>query len=395
MKQGVVTIKRVFLIVLDSFGIGELPDANVYGDAGCNTIKSVSGSEYFDIRYMKKLGLFNIDGVACGKIEPEPTGVFARMAEVSKGKDTTTGHWEIAGVESKKPMPTYPDGFPDEILKSFERATGRKTLCNRPYSGMDVLRDFGERHVQSGDLIVYTSADSVFQIAAHEDVVPIEQLYEYCKMAREILTGEHAVGRVIARPFVGEWPNFDRTANRHDFSLEPPAVTMLDQLTESGKTVISVGKIVDIFAGRGITESIRTQNNDDGIERTLEMLDKDFEGLCFVNLVDFDMVYGHRNDVDGYAKALTSFDRSLEKILSKLRDDDILMITADHGCDPGDESTDHTREYTPLLMYGKRIKPGVNLGTRRTFSDIGATILEYFEVEKQINGESMLKEVLI
>ena len=382
--------------MLDSLGIGALPDAHLYGDAGCNTLRSISRSANFEAGNLRKLGLFNIEGVTCGEAVPAPSGAFARLAEVSKGKDTTIGHWEIAGVESKRPLPTYPNGFPEEIIRAFEAATGRKTLCNLPYSGTDVIRDYGERHVQTGDLIVYTSADSVFQIAAHEDVVPIEQLYEYCEQARAILTGEHAVGRVIARPFVGQAPNFTRTSNRHDFSLAPPATTMLDELAQSGRDVLSVGKIVDIFAGRGITEFVRTRNNDDGIARTLEMLDRDFEGLCFVNLVDFDMVYGHRNDVDGYAKALASFDRALEKILAKLRAEDILMITADHGCDPGDESTDHTREYVPLLMCGRPIKPGVNLGTRRTFSDIGATILEYLGVEPQkIKGESMLKEVLI
>ena len=382
--------------MLDSLGIGALPDAHLYGDAGCNTLRSISRSANFEAGNLRKLGLFNIEGVTCGEAVPAPSGAFARLAEVSKGKDTTIGHWEIAGVESKRPLPTYPNGFPEEIIRAFEAATGRKTLCNLPYSGTDVIRDYGERHVQTGDLIVYTSADSVFQIAAHEDVVPIEQLYEYCEQARAILTGEHAVGRVIARPFVGQAPNFTRTSNRHDFSLAPPATTMLDELAQSGRDVLSVGKIVDIFAGRGITEFVRTRNNDDGIARTLEMLDRDFEGLCFVNLVDFDMVYGHRNDVDGYAKALASFDRALEEILANLRAEDILMITADHGCDPGDESTDHTREYVPLLMCGRPIKPGVNLGTRRTFSDIGATILEYLGVEPQkIKGESMLKEVLI
>ena len=382
--------------MLDSLGIGALPDAYLYEDAGCNTLRSISRSANFEAGNLRKLGLFNIDGVTCGEAVPAPSGAFARLAEVSKGKDTTIGHWEIAGVESKKPLPTYPNGFPEELIRTFEAATGRKTLCNLPYSGTDVIRDYGAQHMQTGDLIVYTSADSVFQVAAHEDVVPIEQLYEYCEHARAILTGEHAVGRVIARPFVGQAPNFTRTSNRHDFSLAPPATTMLDELAQSGRAVLSVGKIVDIFAGRGITDFVRTKNNDDGIARTLEILDRDFDGLCFVNLVDFDMVYGHRNDVDGYAKALASFDRALEEILAKLRAEDILMITADHGCDPGDESTDHTREYVPLLMCGRPIKPGVNLGTRRTFSDIGATILEYLGVEPQkIKGESMLKEVLI
>ena len=370
-----------------------MPDAHLFGDTGCSTIRSISKSNFFNIKNMKKLGLFNIDGVTCGEKELNPIGSFARMTEISKGKDTTIGHWEISGIESKKPLPTYPNGFPSEIIEQFEKATGRKVICNKPYSGTEVIKDYGKQHVNSGDLIVYTSADSVFQIAAHEDVVPIEELYKYCEIARKILTGSHAVGRVIARPFVGEYPNYQRTSNRHDFSLEPPAVTMLDQLKENGKDVIAVGKINDIFVGKGITEFFRTKNNDDGIARTIEIMDKDFEGLCFINLVDFDMVYGHRNNVDGYAKAFTEFDKSLDIIMSKLKKDDILMITADHGCDPGDISTDHTREYTPFLMYGDTVKKGINLGTRKTFSDIGATILDYFEIEKNIKGESMLKEV--
>lgn len=386
-------IKRVFLIVLDSVGIGAMPDARFYGDESCNTLGSISKSPFFDVRNMGKMGLFNIDGVTCGKDESAPLGAFARMTELSRGKDTTIGHWEISGIESKFPLPTYPNGFPEEIISEFERLTGRKTLCNRPYSGTEVIKDYGKKHVETGDLIVYTSADSVFQVAAHENVVPLEQLYEYCEIARNLLAGDHAVGRVIARPFVGEFPNFRRTANRHDFSLKPPKITMLNQLVENGKDVIAVGKIVDIFAGRGITDFVRTKDNDEGIKHTLEIMRKDFEGLCFVNLVDFDMVYGHRNDVNGYAKALTEFDKALANIIQNLKNDDLLMITADHGCDPGDISTDHSREYTPLLMYGNSIKSGVNLGTRRTFSDIGATILDYFGIEKKINGESMLNEV--
>lgn len=388
-----IGIKRVFLVVLDSVGIGAMPDAHVYGDENCNTLGSISKSSFFDIRNMKKLGLFNIDGVICGEKETNLIGSFARMTELSKGKDTTIGHWEISGIESKFPLPTYPNGFPKEIISEFENLTGKKVLCNKPYSGTEVIKDYGEEHVQTGNLIVYTSADSVFQIAAHEEIVPINQLYEYCKIARNLLTGKNAIGRVIARPFVGSFPNFERTANRHDFSLEPPQVTMLDQLVDNGKDVIAIGKIVDIFAGRGITDFVRTKNNADGIECTLKAMKRNFEGLCFVNLVDFDMVYGHRNDVDGYAKALTNFDKDLSAIIQNLKNDDLLMITADHGCDPGDVSTDHTREYTPFLMYGNSIKKGINLGTRRTFSDIGATILDYFGIKKKINGESMLNEV--
>ncbi len=391
-----IGIKRIFLIVLDSLGIGAMPDANDYGDSNnCNTLKSISKSKFFKIENMKKLGLFNIDGVNCGQKEYKPIGAFARMKEKSKGKDTTIGHWEIAGIESRTPLPTYPYGFPAEIISEFERTTSRKVLCNKTYSGTEVIKDYGQDHMKTGALIVYTSADSVFQIAAHEDVVSPQKLYEYCKIARGILTGKNAVGRVIARPFVGEYPDFKRTANRHDFSLAPPELTMLDQLVENGKDVLSVGKIVDIFASRGITEFIRTKGNKDGIECVKELLNKKFEGLCFVNLVDFDMLYGHRNDVDGYAKALTEFDIALKEIIFGLKSEDLLIITADHGCDPSDESTDHSREYTPLLMYGESIKKGINLGTRQTFSDIGATILDYFAVKQKIKGKSMLDEVKI
>lgn len=383
-------MKRVFLIVLDSFGIGELPDAAQYGDAGTNTLRSVASSAFFHVPNMKHLGLFNLDGVDFLEGEEHPIGRIARMKEASKGKDTTIGHWEIAGVYSKTPLPTYPNGFPKEVLDAFSKQTGRGVLCNKPYSGTDVIRDYGEEHLKTGDLIVYTSGDSVFQIAAHEEVVPVETLYEYCKIARNILTGEHAVGRVIARPFVGEKGSFTRTPKRHDFSLEPTGITMLDQLKDAGYDVISVGKIKDIFAGKSITEAVYTQGNAEGIERTLEYLDKDFEGLCFVNLVDYDMLYGHRNDIPGYAKALTYFDEKLPEIMGKLREDDLLMITADHGCDPGyTVSTDHSREHTPFLMYGKKVE-AKNLGTRETFSDIGATVLDYFGIKPEFRGDSML-----
>ena len=319
-------MKRVFLIVLDSVGMGEMPDAAEYGDAGSNTILAVSKSPYFSMPNMKKLGYFNIDGMAVNDKEEHPTAAFARMTESSKGKDTTIGHWEIAGIISKAPLPTYPNGFPKEILEEFSKQTGRGVLCNKPYSGTEVIKDYGDEHRRTGDLIVYTSADSVFQIAAHEEVVPVEQLYEYCKIARKILTGEHGVGRVIARPFIGESGNYTRTSNRHDFSLEPPAVTMLDQMKEAGLDVLAVGKINDIFAGKGITEFVRTTGNEDGINKTLEYMERDFEGICFVNLVDYDMLYGHRNDVDGYAKALTYFDERLPEILEKMRDEDILSL---------------------------------------------------------------------
>lgn len=390
-------MKRVFLIVLDSFGIGEMEDAADYGDVGVNTIGSVAKSPYFNMPNMRKMGLFRIDGVKTQTKESavldddgSHTAVIARMREASKGKDTTIGHWEIAGIYSPKPLPTYPDGFPDEVLKPFMERTGRGVLCNKPYSGTKVIEDYGEEHMRTGDLIVYTSADSVFQIAAHEEVVPLEKLYEYCRTAREILIGEHGVGRVIARPFIGVAGNFTRTSHRHDFSIEPPAVTMLDQLKESGKDVIAIGKINDIFVGKGITEAVSTSGNKEGIEKTLEYLDKDFEGLCFINLVDFDMLYGHRRDVDGYAGALAYFDSRLAEIQKKMRPGDVLMITADHGCDPAyTATTDHTREYTPFIMYGDGIEPR-NLGTRKTFADIGVTVLQCFGIAPKFDGESML-----
>lgn len=383
-------MKRVFLIVLDSFGIGAMEDAPSYGDMDVNTLRSVSQSPYFCMEHMRQLGLFNIDGVTAGERIKQPRAAIARMTEASRGKDTTIGHWEIAGIYSGKPLPTYPDGFPGEVIEEFQKRTGRGVLCNLPYSGTEVIRDYGDQHVQTGDLIVYTSADSVFQIAAHETVVPVEELYRYCRIARELLQGEHGVGRVIARPFTGSSGHYVRTAKRHDFSLLPPSVTMLDQLKGAGKDVIAVGKIQDIFAGQGITEAVYTAGNDQGIARTLEYLDKDFEGLCFINLVDYDMLYGHRNDVDGYAKALAVFDEKLPEIMGKMRREDILMITADHGCDPGyTVSTDHSREYTPFLMYGQQITP-VNLGTRKTFADIGATVLQYFSITPQFTAEGML-----
>lgn len=383
-------MKRVFLIVLDSFGIGEMPDAASYGDAGSNTLGTVSKSPCFSMPNMAKMGLFNLDGVTDGEKEPEPSAAFARMAEFSRGKDTTTGHWEIAGLISTKPMPVFPDGFPDKVIREFEEKTGRKVLCNKPYSGTEVIKDYGEEHMRTGALIVYTSADSVFQIAAHEDIVPVEELYRYCETARKILVGDMGVGRVIARPFVGEPGNFTRTSRRHDYSLLPPEDTMLDQLKAAGYDVIGVGKINDIFAGKGLTEFVRTSGNAEGIERTLEYMDRDFDGLCFVNLVDFDMLYGHRNDVEGYAKALTYFDRQLPRIIGKMRRDDILMITADHGCDPGTLSTDHSREYTPLIVYGESVPAGYNWGTRSSFADIGATILSYFNVESHISGTPLV-----
>ena len=386
--------RRVFLIVLDSYGIGEAPDAERFGDAGCNTLRSITGSKEYDTPLMKKMGLFNIDGVDYMEGVPETLGAYARLTEQSAGKDTTIGHWEIAGVVSKNPLPTYPNGFPKEVLGKFSELTGRGVLCNKPYSGTDVIRDYGKQHMETGDLIVYTSADSVFQIAAHEDIVPIEELYRYCEMAREMLVGEHGVGRVIARPFIGEEGNFTRTPRRHDYSLTPPAPTMMDALIEGGFATYGVGKIYDIFAGKGIQNTVRIENNVDGMEKTFAYQTEDFTGLCFVNLVDFDMVYGHRNDIDGYAKAASVFDKQLHTFLENMKDEDILMITADHGCDPGFKGTDHSREYVPLLIYGRDIKENVNLGTRDSFADIAATIQDIFGVKQLTEGKSFKDEIM-
>ena len=383
--------KRVFLIVLDSMGIGEMPDASEWNDEGSNTLGAIRNHKEFNCPNLEKLGLFAIDGVGGNGVTP--TGAYARMTEASKGKDTTIGHWEIAGVYSPKAFPTYPNGFPEEVVSEFTKKTGREIICNMPYSGTDVIRDYGEEHLKTGKLIVYTSADSVFQIAAHEDIVPVETLYEYCHIAREILQGEHGVGRVIARPFVGEHP-FKRSPKRHDYSLLPPEKTMPAVLKANGFDTISVGKIFDIFAGQGFTESNPTVSNGDGMDKTLSIMDRDFSGLCFINLVDFDMVYGHRNDIEGYAKAMTEFDLRLGEVLTKLRDDDLLIITADHGCDPSTPSTDHSREYTPMLAYGKNIK-SVNLGVRGSFADIGKTAMEWLGVkDNDLFGESFLKEII-
>ncbi len=380
-------IKRVFLIVLDSVGCGEMPDAADFGDEGSNTIKSISRSEHFSAPNMISLGLGNVDGIDYLPKTEAPRAAVARLAELSKGKDTTTGHWEIAGLISEMPMPTYPEGFPREILDEFSKRTGRGVLCNKPYSGTAVINDYGDEHLRTGDLIVYTSADSVFQIAAHEDIVSNETLYEYCRIAREMLVGEHGVGRVIARPFAGERGNYYRTANRRDFSLEPPKDTMLDLLKKNGFDTVAVGKISDIFAGVGVTEAHLTHSNKEGMDTALALTDKDFHGLCFVNLVDFDMVYGHRNNVDGYAKAYSEFDAWLPSFIEKMKEDDLLMITADHGCDPATESTDHSREYVPLVIFGERVK-NVNLGTRQGFCDISATVCQLFGVKGDLCGES-------
>lgn len=383
-------MKRVFLIVLDSVGIGAMEDAGDYGDLGTNTLRSAFLSPHFHMPNMKKLGLFNIDGIDFTTGSPSPQAAYARMKEASKGKDTTIGHWEIAGIISEKPLPTFPQGFPAEIMEAFCRQTGRGFLCNRPYSGTEVIRDYGDEHRATGKLIVYTSADSVFQIAAHEEIVPLPELYRYCELARTMLTGDYAVGRVIARPFAGSTGAYKRTSGRHDYSLAPQGITMLDVLKEAGKEVIGVGKIRDIFAGQGLTSYTYTADNPEGINKTLAYLEEDFTGLCFINLVDYDMLYGHRNDVDGYAKALSYFDAQLPLLCEKLKGEDLLLITADHGCDPGyTVSTDHSREHTPLILYGKSILPG-NLGTRATFADIGATVLDYFGLSGPIAGTSLL-----
>ena len=387
--------KRVFFIVMDSFGCGEAPDAHLFGDEGSHTLKSCTTSKYFNAPNLTKLGLFNIDNVDCGTKVESPLGTFAKMQELSSGKDTTTGHWEFAGIVSHAKMPTFPNGFPKELMDKMENAWGRGYLCNQVYSGTELLKDYGEEHVKTGKLMVYTSADSVFQIAAHEDIVPLDDLYKYCKQARELLTGEYAVGRVIARPFVGEYPNYTRTSNRHDYSLLPTKPTMLNVLQENGYKVISVGKIADIFANYGIDEGHRITDNNHGMEVTKELLEQDFTGLCFVNLVDFDAKFGHRNDIDGYAKAVSEFDLKLGEVMENLKDDDLLIISADHGCDPKTESTDHSREYVPLLMYGKNVKQNNNLGTLQGFGCVGKTIIDNFNLQSDlVEGTSVLNKIV-
>ena len=388
-------MKRIFLIVLDSFGIGALPDSERFGDVGVNTLRSCATSRKLHIPNMIAAGLGNIDGVECLPKVDTPLGACARLTEASMGKDTTIGHWEISGIISPNPLPTYPEGFPKDVLNAFEAATGRGVLCNLPYSGTDVIRDYGKEHMETGKWIVYTSADSVFQVAAHEDVVPLEELYEACRKARQILRGKHGVGRVIARPFVGSpEEGFRRTPNRHDFSLEPPAETMLDAVKGAGLDCLAVGKIHDIFAGRGDTEYVFNKSNADGMAHTDDFAARRFNGLCFVNLVDFDMAFGHRRDIDGYANALSEFDAWLGTFLPKLGQEDILMITADHGCDPAyTATTDHTREFVPLLVLGKQVKP-VNLGTRATFADIAATVTELLGVPFSTPGRSFAKEIM-
>ena len=379
-------MSRVFLFVLDSCGCGEAPDAAAFGDAGAHTLQTVAADPGFRCENTLKLGLGLVPGLEfLGG--GAPAGAAGRMEERSAGKDTTIGHWELAGIVSERPLPTYPEGFPPEVLAAFSAATGRGVLCNLPYSGTKVIADYGEEHLRTGALIVYTSAESVFQIAAHESLVPPEQLYEYCRAARNILTGKHGVGRVIARPFTGEPGHFTRTERRRDFSLEPPAETLLDAVKAAGKTVYAIGKIRDIFAGRGVTKAVLTHNNGEGMAAALAAQKEAFDGLCFINLVDFDMLYGHRRDVPGYASAFAAFDAFLPEFLAGMDDGDLLMITADHGCDPAFlKTTDHTREYVPLLLCGKDVTPG-RLGTLSGFAHVAATAAAHLGVDFACEGE--------
>ncbi|MBP7175731.1 MAG: phosphopentomutase [Thermoclostridium sp.] len=390
-------MKRVIMIVLDSVGVGELPDSKAYGDEGSNTLGHIAAAvKGFQLPNLQKLGLANIDGLQLGTItrEDSPTGAYGKMAEQSAGKDTTTGHWEISGIILRQPFPVYPKGFPKELMDAFEKRIGRKTLGNKPASGTVIIEELGDEHVKTGFPIVYTSADSVFQIAAHEDIIPIEKQYEICSAARDMLAGEHGVGRVIARPFTGESGSYSRTSRRKDFSMTPPGDTILNVLHNNGFEVRAVGKIEDIFNGSGITSAVHTRSNTEGVDKTLQWMDEDFEGLLFTNLVDFDMYFGHRNNVEGYAKALMEFDDRLPEILSRLKQEDILVITADHGCDPTTESTDHSREYVPLLVAGSQVRTGKNLHIRSTFADIAKTIGEYFDIQNDLCGESFLQQIL-
>ncbi len=385
-------IKRIFWLIADSFGIGDAPDAAAFGDSGANTLRSCMQSGALHVPTMRSLGLFHIDGVSDTPPTSPAIGSYARLWEASAGKDTTIGHWELCGVKSATPLPTYPHGFPADILEQLKAVWGRDILCNLPYSGTEVIRDYGEQHVKTGALIVYTSADSVLQVAAHEDIVPLPTLYRYCEQARAVMQGEHGVGRVIARPFVGDAESgFVRTKNRHDYSLLPPMPTLLDTVKAAGKAVIGVGKIHDIFAGQGLTRTIRTADNADGIAQTLSLLKEDFNGLCFVNLVDFDMVYGHRRDVAGYTAALNALDTGLAAMLKHIGEEDMLILTADHGCDPAFAGTDHTRETVPLLIYSPSLPP-INLGVRTTYADVAATIADIWQLQPPVSGTSFAKE---
>ncbi|MGM0548055.1 MAG: phosphopentomutase [Bacillota bacterium] len=382
--------KRIILMVMDSVGLGALEDAADYGDQGAATLQHIAAEiGGLKLPNLEKLGLGKIEEVEGLNAEIKAEGAYGKAAEKSKGKDTTTGHWEIAGLISETPFPTYPTGFPAEIMEQFHQEIGRESLANKPASGTVIIEELGAEHLKTAKPIVYTSADSVFQIAAHEDVIPVAELYDYCKKAREILQGEHAVARVIARPFVGEPGNFERTERRKDFSLTPPEPTILDQLKSANLEVNAVGKITYIFNHSGITDSVTTANNMEGVDQTLNYLDTTKKGLIFTNLVDFDQNYGHRRNVEGYAEALKQFDQRLPEIKAKMEADDLLIITADHGCDPTYQGTDHTREYVPILAYGKNVPADFNLGIRASFSDIAASIAEYFDLDVKTEGQSL------
>lgn len=388
-------MKRAILLILDSAGIGELPDADRYGDVGSNTIANIA-------KAIGGLKMPNMEGLGLGNIHPiqgvdksqTPAGAWGKAAEASVGKDTVTGHWEIAGCILKNPLNTYPNGFPREIIGEFERRIGRPTIGNTVASGTEIIAQLGEEHMKTGYPIIYTSADSVFQIAAHEGIIPIEEQYRMCQIARDMLVGEWTVGRVIARPFVGDSSQtFKRTSNRHDYSLDPFCKTILEYIAEAGLSVSGVGKIKDIFNGKGVTRSVRITDNMDGIDKTLEAMKLDEGGLLFINLVDFDMLFGHRNDPQGYGRALEDVDKRLGEVFLAMGDEDMLIITADHGCDPTTVSTDHSREYIPILVYGKGIKP-VDIGIRDTFADIGKTILDYLSVDNEMDGNSFLQRMV-
>ena len=388
-------INRAILIVLDSVGIGELPDAHKYNDVGSNTIGNISSKcNGINLKNLSKLGLGNIEGIKGVEKELEPKGAFGKCAEASNGKDTITGHWEIGGVILEKPLNTYPNGFPERIINEFENKIGRKIIGNKVASGTEILDELGEQHIKTGCPVIYTSADSVFQIAAHEDVISVDELYRFCEIARNMLVGDDTVGRVIARPFVGEVGNFKRTSRRHDYALEPFSKTFLEYIKDSGMEVNAVGKISDIYCGKGITSSVHTTGNEDGINKTIDLIKNESKGLIFTNLVDFDMLYGHRNDAEGYKKALEYFDMRLPEIIENINDDDVLIITADHGCDPTTASTDHSREYIPLVIYGKEIKENINLGIRNSFCDIGKTVLDLLNIDNELNGISFKDELV-
>ena len=388
-------INRAILIVLDSVGIGELPDAADFGDVGSNTLGNITKKcGGISLPNLSKLGLGKIDGINYLPVPEQVDGSYARMSEVSNGKDTITGHWELAGLQLSKPFPTYPEGFPQEVLDEFTRLTGRGVLANCAASGTEIIKQYGEEHMKTGKLIVYTSADSVFQIAAHEDLVPIDELYRICQIARDMLKDEHMVGRVIARPFVGEPGNFTRTSNRRDYSAAPASDTILDKLSQKGLDVIAVGKIEDIFSKKGITKADHTKSNMHGVDMTIDFMKQQNKGLIFTNLVDFDMLFGHRNNAQGYKEALEEFDKRLPEIIEAMKEDDVLIITADHGCDPTTESTDHSREYVPLLIYGNNIKSDVNLGTRGTFADVASTLADMFGAENVFPATSFYSEIV-